>query len=116
MSFFFTDAVYRIRYTVYGAAYTRPVKGEKMNEKKIKLVVKSSKCDYYREGDEICLEGALIQKEKSANLCLTALSAIFPFVYAARKGVTKEQMGFEELTFQCPDGPERVMFSIECDE
>lgn len=87
-----------------------------MNEKKIKLVVKSSKCDYYREGDEIYLEGALIQKEKSANLCLTALSAIFPFVYAARKGVTKEQMGFEELTFQCPDCPERVRFRIEYSE
>lgn len=92
------------------------MKGAEMDAKKIKLVVKSSKCDYYREGDEIHLDGALIQKEKSANLCLTALSAIFPFVYAARKGVTKEQMGFEELTFQCPDCPERVMFSIEDDE
>lgn len=86
-----------------------------MNEKKIKLVVKDSKCDYYQPGDEICLDGPLVDKEHSANLCLTALNAIFPFVYAARKGVTKEQMGFEELTFQCPDCPERVMFSIECE-
>ena len=81
-------------------------------ETKIKLVVKRSGCDHYREGDEIFFNGPLLDKERSANLCLTALSAIAPFIYAARKGVTAEQMGFDELTFQCPDCPEAVAFTI----
>ena len=81
-------------------------------EKRVKLVVKTSQCPHYRPGDEVWFEGALIDKEKSANLCMTALNAIFPFVYAARKGVEKEQMGFENLTFQCPDCPVGVVFDL----
>ena len=75
-------------------------------EYKIKLVVKSSKCDLYKTGDEIYIDGALLDKEKSANVCLTAINAFYPFIYAARK------MGFDELTFQCPDCPEKVEFTI----
>lgn len=87
-----------------------------MKEPNVKLIVTSSKCDNYQPGDEIYFDGPLINKEKSSNLCLMALNAIFPFVYAARKGVTKEQMGFEELTFQCPDCPEKVEFTIVTSE
>ena len=81
-------------------------------EKNVKIVVKSSKCDMYKPGDEIYLDKSFINKEKSANICLTAISAIYPFVYAARKGVTGEQMGFPDLTFQCPDCPDVVEFTI----
>ena len=81
-------------------------------EYKIKLVVKISKCDLYKTGDEIYIDGALLDKEKSANVCLTAINAFYPFIYAARKRVTAEQMGFDELTFQCPDCPEKVEFTI----
>lgn len=85
---------------------------ENFEEYKIKLVVKSSKCDLYKVGDEIYIEGALLNKEKSANVCLTAINAFYPFIYAARKRVTAAQMGFEELTFQCPDCQEKVEFTI----
>ena len=81
-------------------------------EYNVKLVVKSSKCDLYRAGDEIYFDGPLLNKEKSANVCLTAVSSFYPFIYAARKRVTAEQMGFEELTFQCPDCPDKVEFTI----
>lgn len=81
-------------------------------EKKIKLVVKSSNCCSYQPGDEIYIDHSMIDKEKSANICLTALNAIYPFIYAARKHVTVEQMGFQEMCFQCPDIEERVEFSI----
>jgi uncharacterized repeat protein (TIGR04076 family) len=37
---------------------------------------------------------------------------LYPFIYAARKHVTLEQMGFNEMCFQCPDIEERVEFSI----
>lgn len=81
-------------------------------EKKIKLVVKSSNCCSYKPGDTIYINRSMIDKEKSANICLTALTALYPFIYAARKHVTLEQMGFNEMCFQCPDIEESVEFSI----
>ena len=81
-------------------------------EKQIKLVVKSSKCSHYKPGDEIYINKSMVDKEKSANVCLTALTAIYPFIYAARKHVTLDQMGFREMCFQCPDIEEMVEFYI----
>lgn len=81
-------------------------------EKKIKLVVKSSKCCSYKPGDTIYIDRSLVNKEKSANICLTALAALYPFIYAARKHVTLDQMGFTEMCFQCPDIEESVEFNI----
>lgn len=81
-------------------------------EKKIKLVVKSSNCCSYQPGDAIYIDHSMVDKERSANICLTALTAIYPFIYAARKHVTLEQMGFSEMCFQCPDIDEKVEFSI----
>ncbi len=83
-------------------------------EAKVRIVVKESTCDVYNVGDEIHLDHSLIVTDKSCkNLCLTALSAIYPFIYAARKRVTLEQLGFSEPTFQCPDCDEWVKFTIE---
>ncbi len=81
-------------------------------EYKIKIVVKNSNCDLYKAGDEIYIDGPLLDKEKSGNVCLTAISSFYPFIYSARKRVTAEQMGFEELTFQCPDCATKVEFTI----
>ena len=81
-----------------------------MSENKIKLVVVKSDCPFYKEGDSIYFDGALIDKGKSGNLCMTALSAVFPFVYAARKGIVKTG------AVQCPDCSESVEFIIEADE
>lgn len=81
-----------------------------MNENKIELVVVKSGCSFYKEGDRITFNGALIEKEKSGNLCMMALNAVFPFVYAARKGIVKEG------TLQCPDCNGCVEFVIEADK
>ena len=81
-----------------------------MDANKIKLVVKKSSCSAYREGDVVYFENALINKEKSANICPMAISAVFPFVYAARKGIVRE------TPIQCPDCKESVEFIIEVDE
>lgn len=87
-------------------------------ENKIKVTVVSSKCDHYKKGDIIYLDGPLVDKEKTGNteICLTALNSIYNFIYAVRKGVTGEEMGFVDQTFQCPDIPEAVEFKIEIDE
>ncbi len=81
-----------------------------MDENKIKLVVTKSNCSSYQEGDTIYFNGPLIDKEKSANLCAMALNAVFPFVYAARKGIVRE------TSIQCPDCKEKVEFVIEIDK
>jgi len=85
-------------------------------EKRVKISVVSSKCDHYKVGDAIYTKGPLIDKEKSGDVCMTALNAIYPFVYAARKGVSGDDMGFPDMIFQCPDCPEVVEFKIEAIE
>lgn len=85
---------------------------EQFKENKVKVVVKKSNCDLYKEGDEIYINGAVIDKEKSAQICLTAVNAFYPFIYAVRKKVTSEMMGFDELIFRCPDCAEGVEFKI----
>lgn len=81
-------------------------------EKKVKVVVRSSNCCHYKQGDTIYFDHSMIDKERSGNLCMTALISIYQFIYAARKGITAEQMNFSELCFQCPDIDEAVKFEI----
>lgn len=76
-------------------------------EQKIKLIVEASGCPSYNIGDEIIFDGPLLDKENSGNICMMALGAVFPFVYAARKGVVTEQ------PLQCPDCAEKVIFRIK---
>lgn len=57
-----------------------------MDAKKVKLVVVESHCDLYKEGDEIVFDGPVVNKEKSGALCMTALQALYPYVFAGRQG------------------------------
>ena len=77
-----------------------------MKENKIKAVVVRSGCPLYAVGDAVDFDGPLLDKAKSGKLCMMALNAIFPFVYAARKGVLKD------TPVQCPDCEEHVEFMI----
>lgn len=81
-----------------------------MNENKVRVVVTDSHCPRYKVGDSIYFDGAIIDKDKSDNLCMMALNAIFPFVYAARKGIIREK------PIQCPDCGDSVVFVIEIAE
>lgn len=74
---------------------------------KIKAEVIESNCGNYQVGDAIYFDGTVIDKEKSANLCACAISAIFPFILVSRKGLIWEN------TEQCPDCDEHVKFKIE---
>ena len=58
-------------------------------------------------GRFVVFDGPLIAKDESANICMMAMNAIFPFVYAARKGVINHG------PFQCPDCADKVEFRIE---
>lgn len=79
-----------------------------MEDHKTKVVVLESGCPRYKSGDEIYFDGAFINKEKSAQLCMVALSAIYPFVYAARRGGS-----VKSTPVQCPDCGECVTFRVE---
>lgn len=79
-----------------------------MEDHKVKVTVLSSGCPRYQVGDEIRFEGAFIDKEHSAQLCMVALSAIYPFVYAARRGGS-----VKSTPVQCPDCGESVTFRVE---
>lgn len=78
-----------------------------MENHPVKVTVTRSACPHYQAGDEIFFDGALVDKEKSAKLCMVALNAIYPFVYAARRG------GWvKDTAIQCPDCAEAVEFMV----
>ncbi|WP_027363607.1 TIGR04076 family protein [Desulfotruncus alcoholivorax] len=84
---------------------------------KIIVEVISSACGHYQSGDRIFINGALIDKERSGNICLMALQAIFPYIFAFRKGVTPQQMGFQEkIQVQCPDYCGPTVFELKREE
>lgn len=89
---------------------------ELIADQKLKLVVKSSKCGHYKPGDTIYLDGAFVSPKTKVPVCLSALNAIYPFIYGARKRLTGEQLGFPDMTFQCPDVAESVEFQIIPDD
>ena len=79
-----------------------------MEDHPVKAVVIHSECPRYHVGDEVVFEGAFIDKEKSAAVCMVAMNAIYPFVYAARRGGS-----VKPTPVQCPDCGECVQFRIE---
>ena len=74
----------------------------------MKVTVLSGGCPKYQPGDVILFDGAFIDKENSAALCMVALSSIYPFAYAARRGGS-----VKEGPVQCPDCAECVSFRVE---
>lgn len=78
-----------------------------MEKEKVMLVVVKSKCPTYKEGDKIVFDGPNIKKKQSDRLCMTMLNALYPYVFAARKGYIWESL------LQCPDCEECVTFRIE---
>ena len=64
----------------------------------------------YKEGDVICFNGAELDKEKSDKVCMVAMQAIYPFIYAFRRGGN-----LKNGPYQCTDCGETVKFNIEID-
>ena len=82
-------------------------------EQKVRIEVLSSQCKFYQPGDRITIDGPLIDFDRTDKVCVTALLAIYPFIFALRKGVTPEAMGFDgRVTVQCPDYCAPVVFTV----
>lgn len=78
------------------------------------IEVIESKCNHYKKGDKIYIENALIDIERTTKVCTMALQSFFPFIYAVRKDVTAEQLGFKDgIRVQCPDYCTPVVFEIK---
>lgn len=79
-----------------------------MEDHQVKVTVLKSLCPRYQPGDAIYFSGAFVDKERSAALCMVALNAIYPFIYAARRGGS-----VKPTPIQCPDCGESVEFTLE---
>ena len=77
-------------------------------DRKVKVTVIESHCPRYTAGDVIYFEGSMLDKEKSDNVCMVAMNAIYPFVYAFRRGGN-----LKNGPYQCTDCGETVKFIIE---
>ena len=80
-------------------------------DNKVKVTVIESHCPKYKEGDVICFNGAELDKEKSDKVCIVAMQAIYPFIYAFRRGGN-----LKNGPYQCTDCGETVKFNIEIDD
>ena len=72
------------------------------------MTVVESHCPKYKEGDVICFTGSEIDKEHSDRICMVAMNALYPVIYAFRRG-GKLRNG----PYQCTDCGETVRFMIE---
>lgn len=82
-------------------------------EQKVRIEVLTSECKLYNPGDGITINGPLIDFATTDRVCVTALLAMYPFIFALRKKVTPEALGFSgQITVQCPDHCAPVVFII----
>jgi len=79
-------------------------------DNKVKVTVIESHCPKYKEGDLIFFDGAELDKDKSDKVCMVAMHAIYPFIYAFRRGGN-----LKNGPYQCTDCGETVKFTIEID-
>ena len=77
-------------------------------DNKVKVIVVESKCPKYKVGDVIRFKGSDLDKENSDNVCMVAMQAIYPFIYAFRRGGN-----LKNGPYQCTDCGETVVFNIE---
>jgi uncharacterized repeat protein (TIGR04076 family) len=73
-------------------------------DKEVRILVTQSECDLMKKGDAIFLKGPLIDKEKSANICITALLGIYPWVLTARFGIESKNLEWDNgYRLWCPE-------------
>ncbi len=74
-------------------------------DKEVQIEVTQCDCDLMKKGDCIYLKGPMIDKEKSENICVTALTAIYPWVMTARFGVESKNLEFDDGSYKvwCPE-------------
>ncbi len=82
-------------------------------DKEVKIEVTQCQCDLMKKGDCLYINGPMIDKDKSDSICVTALTAIYPWVMTARFGVESKNLEFNQGCYKvwCPE--KLVEFSIK---
>ncbi len=80
-------------------------------DNKVKFTVVESHCPKYKPGDVIRFIGSELDKDNSDRVCMVAMQAIYPFIYAFRRGGN-----LKSGPYQCTDCGETVVFNIEIEE
>lgn len=73
-------------------------------DRRVRIEVVKSECTLMKTGESVYLNGPMIDYERSAPVCVTALLGIYPFVMTARFGIESEKMGHNDgYHVCCPD-------------
>jgi uncharacterized repeat protein (TIGR04076 family) len=84
-----------------------------MAKYKVIARAKDSKCSHVKEGDQIVIEGTMVNLRETTSLCAVALGAIQYSLYMMGKTKDPKDFGREDVyTLQCPDPETRVIFEI----
>jgi uncharacterized repeat protein (TIGR04076 family) len=87
--------------------------GGKMPKYKVTARAKDSKCPNVKVGDQVVLEGTMVNLKETTSLCAVALGAIQYSLFMMGKAKDPKDFGREEVyTLQCPDPETRVIFEI----
>jgi uncharacterized repeat protein (TIGR04076 family) len=87
--------------------------GGKMPNYKVTARAKDSKCPNVKVGDQVVLEGTMVNLKETTSLCAVALGAIQYSLFMMGKAKDPKDFGREEVyTLQCPDPETRVIFEI----
>jgi uncharacterized repeat protein (TIGR04076 family) len=84
-----------------------------MAKYKVIARAKDSRCSHVKEGDQIVIEGTMVNLRETTSLCAVALGAIQYSLYMMGKAKDPKDFGREDVyTLQCPDPETRVIFEV----
>ncbi len=84
-----------------------------MPKYKVIAKAKDSKCPSVKVGDQIVIEGNMVNLKESRNVCAVALSAIQYSLFMMGKADDPKDFGRDQVyTLQCPDPDTRVIYEI----
>jgi len=87
--------------------------GKKMPRYKVIARAKDSKCPHVQVGDQVVLEGTMVNLKETTSLCAVALGAMQYSLFMMGKAKDPKDFGRQDVyTLQCPDPETRVIFEI----
>jgi uncharacterized repeat protein (TIGR04076 family) len=84
-----------------------------MTQYRVIARAKDSRCPHVKEGDQMVIEGTMVNLKETDSLCAVALGAIQYSLFMMGKAKDPKDFGRPEVyTLQCPDPETRVLFEI----
>jgi uncharacterized repeat protein (TIGR04076 family) len=103
----------RIQFFTVQIDYSFDEEERLMAKYKVIAKAKDSKCSYVKEGDQMVIEGTMVNLKETDSLCAVALGAIQYSLFIMGKANDPKDFGRQDVyTLQCPDPETRVIFEI----